>query len=58
MSIKLNEETSFITISIKNRYVNYTHEIEIEKLTQEVYSGSVTKTYIHSQGSHNPLVPL
>ena len=52
VSIKLNDETSCITISTMNRYVNYTHEIEIEKLTQKVYSGSVTQTYIHAQDLH------
>ena len=29
--------------------------MEIEKLTDKnVYSGSVTQTYIHSEGSHSP----
>ena len=46
----LKEETSFISISTTYRYVNETQEIEIEKLTQWFYSGSVTQTYIHSQG--------
>ena len=42
VSIKLNDEISYITISTINRYANHTQEIEIEKLTQGFYSGSVT----------------
>lgn len=58
VSIKLNDEISFVSISTTYRYVNHAQEIEIDKLTQGIYSGSVTQTYIHSQGPHSPLVQL
>ena len=56
--IKLNDEIVSLSISTTYRYVNHVQVIEIEKLTQGIYSGSVTQTYIHSQGPHSPLVPL
>ena len=58
VSIKLNDEIVSLLISTTYRYVNHVQVIEIEKLTQGIYSGSVTQTYIHSRGPHSSQVPL